>query len=133
MKIADTSLKYNYFNRLLWFYIHFGFSSIASLTLKQEFEVGSLLGINIPYCLWKKNPMFNISRSTHIKTPIFGMHMDIFTNSRLSRKKLQLEPLGEKYSDLTEEFAPKIMSSSFLKSTSGFAQTTKSISGRRKY
>ena len=38
--------------------------------------------------------MFNISRSTHSKTPIFGMHMDILTNSRLSGKKLQLEPLG---------------------------------------
>ena len=33
------------------YYIRFDFSSIASLTLKQEFEVGSLLGINIPYCL----------------------------------------------------------------------------------
>ena len=32
--------------------IRFGASSIASLTLKQqEFEVGSLLGINIPYCV----------------------------------------------------------------------------------
>ena len=32
--------------------IRFGSSSIASLALKQqEFEVGSLLGINIPYCL----------------------------------------------------------------------------------
>ena len=52
--------------------IRFGSSSIASLTLKQqEFEVGSLLAINIPYCLWKKNSMFNISRSNHSKDPIF--------------------------------------------------------------
>ena len=26
------------------------------MALKQVFKVGSLLGINIPYCLWKKNP-----------------------------------------------------------------------------
>ena len=32
--------------------IRFGFSSIASLALKQQdFEVGNLLGIDIPYCL----------------------------------------------------------------------------------
>ena len=32
--------------------IRFSSSSIASMVLKhQEFEVGSLLGINIPYCL----------------------------------------------------------------------------------
>ena len=35
--------------------IRFASSSIASLALKkQEFEVGSLLAINIPYHLWKK-------------------------------------------------------------------------------
>ena len=33
-------------------FIHFHSSSIALLVLKQqEFEVGSLLGTNIPYCL----------------------------------------------------------------------------------
>ena len=53
------------------FSIRFGYGSIASLALKQEFEVGNLLGINIPYCFWKKNSMFNISRSTHNKDPIF--------------------------------------------------------------
>ena len=58
--------------------IRFGSSSKASLALKQqEFEVGILFGINIPYCLWKENSMFNISRSTHSKDPIFGIHMDI--------------------------------------------------------
>ena len=32
------------------YYIRFGSSSIALMTLKQqEFEVGRLLGINIPY------------------------------------------------------------------------------------
>ena len=32
--------------------IRFGSSSIASMDLKQQdFEVGSPLGINIPYCL----------------------------------------------------------------------------------
>ena len=42
--------------------IRFGACSIALLVLKQqELEVGSLLGINIPYCLWQKNSMFNIS------------------------------------------------------------------------
>ena len=58
--------------------IHFGFSSIASLAKKQEPEVRSLLGINIPYFLQKKNSMFNISRSTHSKDPIFGIHMGIY-------------------------------------------------------
>ena len=48
-------------------------------------------------------------------------------------KNLQLEPLGEKYSNLIEELAPKAMSSSFLKSTFGLTQTKKSISGRMKY
>ena len=33
-------------------FIHFHSSSIALLVLKQqEFEVGSMLGTNIPYCL----------------------------------------------------------------------------------
>ena len=42
--------------------VRFGSSSIASLALKQqELEVGSLLGINIPYYLQKKNSMLNIS------------------------------------------------------------------------
>ena len=70
--------------------------------------------------------MFNISRSTNSKDPVFGMHMDILTNFRLSGKNLRLEPLGKKYSDLIEELAPKIMSSSFLMSTFGLTQTTKS-------
>ena len=53
--------------------IPFGSSSIAALALKQqEFEVGSLLGINIPYYLWKANSMFNISRSTHSKDPFLA-------------------------------------------------------------
>ena len=88
------------------FSIRFGYSSIASLALKQqEFEVGNLLGINIPYCFWKKNSMFNIPRSTHSKDPIFGIHKDIVTNFRLVGKNLQLEFLGKRYSDLTEELA----------------------------
>ena len=34
------------------YYIRFGSSSLASLTVKrQKFEVGSLLGTNVPYCL----------------------------------------------------------------------------------
>ena len=70
--------------------------------------------------------MFNISRSTNSKDPVFGMHMDILTNFPLSGENLRLEPLGKKYSDLIEELAPKIMSSSFLKSTFGLTQTTKS-------
>ena len=43
--------------------------------------------------------MFNISRSTYSKDPIFGMQMDILTNFRLSGKSLQLEPLEKKYSN----------------------------------
>ena len=62
--------------------------------------------------------MFNISRSTHSKYPIFGIHMDILTNIQLSGKNLQLEPLGKKYSDLIEELAPKTMSSSMIYSYS---------------
>ena len=59
-------------------FIRFGFISVALLILKQqEFQVGSLLGISIPYCLWKKNSMFNISQSIHNKDPIFEMYMDI--------------------------------------------------------
>ena len=77
--------------------------------------------------------MFNISRSTQSKDPIFGMHMDILTNFRLSEKNLQLEPLGKKYSDLIEELTQEIMSSSFLKSTFGLTQTTKSCNGRMKH
>ena len=76
--------------------------------------------------------MFNISWSTHSEDPIFGIHMDILTNFRLSGKNLQLEPLGKKYSDSIEELAPKIMSSSFLKSTFGLTQATKSCNGRMK-
>ena len=48
------------------------------------------------------------SQSTHSKDPIFMMHMDILTNFRLG---------GEKYSNLIEELAPKIMRSNPLKST----------------
>ena len=114
--------------------IRFGPSSIALLVLEQqEFEVGSLLRINIAYCLWMKNSMFNISRSTLSKDPVFGMGLDILANFRLSGKYLQLEPQGIKYSDLIEELAPKIMSSRFLKSTFGLTQTTKSISRSMKY
>ena len=52
--------------------IRFDSSSMVLLVFEQgEFEVGSLLGINIPYCLWKKNSIINISRSTHNKDPIF--------------------------------------------------------------
>ena len=40
--------------------------------------------------------MFNISQSTHSKDQIFGMHMDILTKFRQSRKNLQLEFLGKK-------------------------------------
>ena len=114
--------------------IRFGASSIASLTLKQqEFEVGSLLGINIPYCLWKKTSVFNISWSTHSKDSIFGMHMDILTIFRPSGENVQLESLGKKYLILIEEMALKIMSSSFLGSLFGLTQTTKSCHGRMKY
>ena len=56
--------------------------------------------------------MFSISQSTQISYPIFGMHMDILTNFRLSGKNLQMEPLGKKYSDLIEQLALKIMSCS---------------------
>ena len=77
--------------------------------------------------------MFNISRSTHSKDPIFGRHMDILFNFLLNGKNLQLEPLGKKYSNLIEELAPKIKSSIFLKTTFGLTQTTESISGRMKY
>ena len=62
--------------------------------------------------------MFNISRSTLSKYPIFGIHIDILTNIQLSGKNLLLEPLGKKYSDLIEELAPKIMSSSMIYSDS---------------
>ena len=51
--------------------------------------------------------MLNISRSTQSKDPIFGIHMDILTNFRLSGKNLQLGPLWKKYSDLIEELARK--------------------------
>ena len=92
---------------------------MTSSTLKQqEFEAGSILRIYITHCLWKKNSMFNISRSTHSKYPIFGIHMDILTNIQLSGKNLQLKPLGKKYSDLIEELAPKTMSSSMIYSYS---------------
>ena len=49
------------------FSILFGYGSIASLALKQEFEVGNLLGINIPYCFWKKNSMFHDLRTVKIQ------------------------------------------------------------------
>ena len=77
--------------------------------------------------------MFNISRFTHGRNPIFEKYMDILTNFWQSGKNLQLEPLGKKYSDLIEELAPEIMSPNFLKSTFGPLQTTKSMSGRMKY
>ena len=64
--------------------------------------------------------MFNISRYTHSQDPIFGIHMDILTNFRLSGKNLWLEPLGKKYFDLIEELVPKTMSSSLIKRTFGF-------------
>ena len=60
--------------------------------------------------------MFNISQSTHSKDPIFGIHMDIITNFRVSGKNRQLEPLGKKYFNLIEESAPQI----------GLTQTKKS-------
>ena len=63
--------------------------------------------------------MVNISRSTHSKDLIFGIHLDILTSFQLSGKNLQLEPLGKKYSDLIEELAPSKMSFNFLKSTLG--------------
>ena len=76
--------------------VPFGSSSTAALALKQrEFEVGSLLGINIPDYLWKENSMFNISRSTHSKDPFFGIHMDIITNFRLSGKKSSVGASGK--------------------------------------
>ena len=92
----NAFFRYNHFNRLLavrvrviiqfakvfWsrknWILHFFFysSSIALLPLKQQvFEVGSLAGINIPYCLWKKNSMFTILPYTPSKDPIFGMHI----------------------------------------------------------
>ena len=77
--------------------------------------------------------MLNISRSTYSKDPIFGMQIDILTNFRLSGKSLQLEPLEKKYSNLIEQLVPKIMSSSFLKSTHALIEATKLISGRMKY
>ena len=52
--------------------------------------------------------------------------MNILANFQMSGKNLQLEPLGNKYSDLIEELAPKIMSSSFLKSTFELTQTINS-------
>ena len=70
--------------------------------------------------------MFSISQSMHSNNLTFGIHMDMLTNFRLSGKNLQLEPLGKKYSNLIEEYASKIMSSSFLKNTFEFTQTTKS-------
>ena len=100
--------------------IRFGSSSIGLLVLKQqEFGVGSLLGINISYCVWKKNTMFNISWSTHSKDPVFGRHTDMLLNFELSGKNLQLESLGKKYSNLIEELAPKIMSSIFQRARLG--------------
>ena len=77
--------------------------------------------------------MFNISQSTHSKDLIDGMHMDILTNFRLSEKNLELEPLEKKEFRFIEEFAPKIMSSSFLKSTFWLTQTKKPCNGRMKY
>ena len=68
----------------------------------------------------------------HSKDPIFGIHMDILNNFRLSAKN-QLEPFRKKYSNLIEEFAPKTMSSSFLKSMFGLTQAAKSCNGRMKY
>ena len=69
--------------------ILFGSSSIAFLIPKQQgFEVGSLLAINVPYYLWNKNSMCNISQSTHSKDPNLGMHMDILTNFWLNGKNL---------------------------------------------
>ena len=59
--------------------------------------------------------------------------MNILTKFRLSEKNLQLEPLEKKYFNLIEELSPKIMSSSFLRSTFGLTQTTKSCNGRMKY
>ena len=61
------------------------------------------------------------------------MHMDILGNFLLTEKILQLFPLGKKYSDLIEGLPPKIMSSSFLKSTFELTQTTKLISQRMNY
>ena len=77
--------------------------------------------------------MLNVSQSTCSKAPIFIIYMDTLTNFPLSGKNLQLEPLGKKYSDLIEKLAPKIMSSSFLKSTFEVTQTTKWCNGRMKY
>ena len=76
--------------------------------------------------------MFNISQSAHSKDQIFGIHMDMLTSFRLSGKNLQLDPLGKKYSDLIKELSPKIMSSSFLKSTFGRTQTAELCNGRMK-
>ena len=67
--------------------------------------------------------MFKISQSALSKDLIFGMHMDILTNFRLSGKKFPAKLLGKKYSNLIEELAPKIMSASSLKSTFGLAYT----------
>ena len=75
--------------------------------------------------------MFNISRSTHSKDPIFGIHVDMLVNFRMSGKNLHLELLKKKYSNLSKKLTPKIMSSSFLKSKFELTQTT--ISGRTKY
>ena len=59
--------------------------------------------------------------------------MDILGNFLLTEKILQLFPQGKKYSDLIEGLPPKIMSSSFLKSTFELTQTTKLISQRMNY
>ena len=77
--------------------------------------------------------MLNVSQSTCSKAPIFIIYMDTLTNFPLTGKNFQLEPLGKKYSDLIEKLAPKIMSSSFLKSTFEVTQTTKWCNGRMKY
>ena len=77
--------------------------------------------------------MFNISRSTHSKDPIFRIHMGILTNFQMSGKNLQLESLGNKYSNLIEKLAPEKMNSIFQKSTFELTQTTKSCNGRMKY
>ena len=62
------------------------------------------------------------------------IHMNILKYVLLTEwKKIQLEPLGKKYSNLIKELAPKTMRSSFIKSTFGLKQTTKSISVRMKY
>ena len=55
-------------------------------------KVWSPLGKKIILFVREKS-MFSIWQSMFSKDPVFGIHMDILTNIRLSEKNIQLEPL----------------------------------------